>query len=105
MNIAMIKGKDYIVLGKAGLPIPIYGVFNSSCLTDEGKKAELRNCVDRILTSGSGLVGVWDPNRKGAVHLWGIIHITCHCILFQGRDRRRRWGATKGRGLKITGGI
>jgi hypothetical protein len=55
---AMKKGKDYIVLEKAGLPIPIYGVFDSSCLTDEVKKAELRNCVARILTKGSGLVGV-----------------------------------------------
>ena len=70
----MIKGKDYIVLGKAGLPIPIYGVFDSSCLTDEAKKAELRNCVERILTNGSGLVGVRTEPKGGRSPLGNYPH-------------------------------
>jgi hypothetical protein len=52
----MKKGEDYILLKKAGLPVPIYGVFDSSCLSD--KKEGLRNCVKKILTEGSGLIGV-----------------------------------------------
>jgi hypothetical protein len=54
----MKKGDDYTVLKKAGLPIPLYGVFDSSCLTAETSKAALRNCVECILTEGSGLIGV-----------------------------------------------
>jgi hypothetical protein len=57
-NDGMKKAEHYAVLKKAGLPIPIYGVFDSSCLTDDARKAELRNCVQRILTEGSGLIGV-----------------------------------------------
>ena len=54
----MKKGEHYQVLKKAGLPIPIYGFFDSSCLNDEGRKTELQNCVGRILAEGSGLIGV-----------------------------------------------
>jgi len=54
----MKKGEDYLVLKSAGLPIPIYGVFDSSCLTDNVRTAELQHCVDRILTEGSGLIGI-----------------------------------------------
>ncbi len=56
MNAGMQKGEDYAILKDAGLPVPIYGVFDNSCLTD--KKAELRDCVERILNEGSGLAGV-----------------------------------------------
>jgi hypothetical protein len=56
MTEGMRKGEDYAVLQKAGLPVPIYGVFDASCLTD--KNEDLRSCVKRILTEGSGLVGV-----------------------------------------------
>jgi hypothetical protein len=54
----MKKGEHYSVLKSAGLPIPIYGVFDSSCLTDVAKKIELQNCIGRILEEGSGLIGV-----------------------------------------------
>jgi len=54
----MKKGKDYVVLKDAGLSVPIYGVFDSSCLTNNVRKTELRNCVERILVEGSGLIGV-----------------------------------------------
>ena len=54
----MKKGDDYLVLNNAGLPIPIFGVFDSSCLNDERKKADLRMCVQRILAEGSHLIGV-----------------------------------------------
>jgi hypothetical protein len=57
-NESMKKAEHYAVLKKAALPIPIYGVFDSSCLTDDSRKAELRSCVQRILTEGSGLIGV-----------------------------------------------
>ncbi len=58
MNGDMKKAEHYIVLKNAGLPIPIYGVFDSSCLSDNVRNSELRNCVERILTEGSGLIGV-----------------------------------------------
>ena len=54
----MKKGEHYCVLKSAGLPIPIYGVFDSSCLTDNVRRVSLRNCVERILAEGSGLIGV-----------------------------------------------
>lgn len=53
----MKKGEHYEILSKAGLPVPIYGVFDSSCLTDVHARADLHRCVDRILAS-CGLVGV-----------------------------------------------
>lgn len=56
MNAGMKKGEDYAILKNAGLPVPIYGVFDNSCLT--GKMVELRQCVERIFTEGSGLAGV-----------------------------------------------
>lgn len=56
MNQFMKKGKDYAILENAGLPIPIYGVFDASCLTT--KRADLCRCVDRIMTDGSHLAGV-----------------------------------------------
>jgi hypothetical protein len=52
------KGQDYIELKNAGLPVPIYAVFDSSCLNNEVKTFELQSCVEKILTDGSGLVGV-----------------------------------------------
>lgn len=54
----MKKGEHYHVLKRVGLPIPIYGVFDAACLTDDARKAELRDCVKRILAEGSGLIGV-----------------------------------------------
>ena len=70
----MIKGEHYIVLRKAGLPTPIYGVFDSSCLIDDARKTELRNCVDRILTKGSGLVGVRTEPKEGPSPLGNYPH-------------------------------
>jgi hypothetical protein len=65
----MKKGEHYVALKKAGLPVPIYGVFDSSCLTDDARHAEVRNCVERILAEGSGLIGVrTEPKeRKSAL--------------------------------------
>jgi hypothetical protein len=54
----MKKGEHYQALKTAGLPIPMYGVFDSSCLKDAAQKKVLEQCVNRILTEGSGLVGV-----------------------------------------------
>lgn len=54
----MKKSLDYIELKNAGLPVPIYGVFDSSCLNNGVKALELKACVEKILTDGSGLVGV-----------------------------------------------
>lgn len=70
----MIKGEHYLILKKAGLPIPIYGVFDSSCLTDEAKINELRNCVDQILTKGSGLIGVRTEPKEGRSPLGNYPH-------------------------------
>lgn len=54
----MKKSEDYHILKEAGLPVPIHGVFDSSCLTSRDENARLQCCVERILTEGSNLIGV-----------------------------------------------
>ena len=54
----MKKGEDYDMLKAAGLPVPIYGVFDGSSLIGDDANADLRSCVDKILNRGSGLIGV-----------------------------------------------
>ena len=54
----MRKGEHYQILKEAGLPIPIHGVFDSTCLTDQLQNAALRHCVECILREGSNLIGV-----------------------------------------------
>lgn len=54
----MKKGDDYAMLKAAGLAVPIYGVFDASCLTDRAARATLSSCVEQILSGGSGLIGV-----------------------------------------------
>jgi hypothetical protein len=70
----MKKGNDYAALKKAGLPVPIYGVFDSSCLCDETSKAKLRHCVEQILTAGSGFIGVRTEPKEGQSNLGNYPH-------------------------------
>lgn len=72
MSAAMKKGEDYAILEKAGLPVPIYGVFDASCLT--GKSEDLRRCVQRILTEGSGLFGVRTEPKENLSPLGNYPH-------------------------------
>jgi len=68
MSNPMNKGEEYRILKDAGLPIPIHAVFDSSCLNNGPKMDELRNCVERILKVGSGLVGVrTEPKEKSSI--------------------------------------
>ncbi len=68
----MKKGEDYAVLENAGLPVPIYGVFDASCLTE--KSEDLRRCVQRILAEGSGLMGVRTEPKKNPSPLGNYPH-------------------------------
>jgi len=52
------KGRDYERLEERGLPIPLYGVFDSSCLEVGSEADRLSEIVNRILTSGSGKAAV-----------------------------------------------
>ena len=62
----MLKAQHYRELAEAGLPVPIYGVFDSSCLSDERQAMQLSLCVDHILSHGSSLIGV-RTEPKGTV--------------------------------------
>jgi hypothetical protein len=70
----MLKGQHYRTLQEAGLPVPIYGVFDRSCLTEEAEIGELGRCVGRILKEGSGLVGVRTEPKTSASPLGNYPH-------------------------------
>lgn len=63
----MRKAEDYRVLHGAGLSVPIYDVFDSACLSSGEFRERLEACVRRILSEGSGLVGVrTEPKEKSS---------------------------------------
>lgn len=70
----MRKGERYRAFEEVGLPVPIYGVFDSSCLLDKAKRSELERCVHKILTEGSGLVGVRTERMQASSHMWDEPH-------------------------------
>jgi hypothetical protein len=70
----MLKEDHYRALQKAGLPVPIYGVFDASCLREKSSMLELKQCVDRILAEGSGLVGVRTEPKTSASPLGNYPH-------------------------------
>lgn len=70
----MKKGEHYVELNNAGLPVPIYGVFDSACLTEAIKKNELRTCVEHILKKGSGLIGVRTEPKEAQSDLGNYPH-------------------------------
>jgi hypothetical protein len=72
MTEGMRKGEDYAILQKAGLPVPIYDVFDASCLTT--KKTDLSRCVKRIMTDGSGLIGVRTEPKENLSPLGNYPH-------------------------------
>ena len=74
MSDVMEKGEHYRILKDAGLPVPIYGVFDSDSIKDAAKKTILRKCVNRILTEGSGLIGVRTEPKTSRSSLGGYPH-------------------------------
>lgn len=71
----MKKGEHYKILANAGLPIPLYRVFDSKCLSNPVKANELRLFVDQILTDGSGLIGVRTEPKERISPLGNYPHL------------------------------
>lgn len=71
----MNKANDYKILEKVGLPIPIYDVFGDANNLSSNEKKRLKSVVDRILSTGSGYIGLRTEPKQYASALGNYPHI------------------------------
>lgn len=71
----MNKGNDYNVLEKAGLPVPIYDVFDDASIVSSSQKKRLKSVVDKILSTGSGYVGLRTEPKHNVSAMGNYPHI------------------------------
>ena len=71
----MKKGRDYERLQQGGLPIPDYEVFDDRCLDDHDEVERLSQLIERIVTRGSGSVGLRTEPKEEASPLANYPHI------------------------------
>ncbi len=94
----MQKAKDYLVLHGAGLSVPIYDVFDSTCLMPGGAGEKLESCVRRILSEGSGLVGVRTEPKEDSSPLGTYPHYmplqSLAEVVEAIRENEREWSAS-----------
>lgn len=75
----MKKGRDYERLQQVGLPIPDYEVFDHRCLDDRDEATRLSQLIERILTRGSGYLGLRTEPKEGISSLANYPHIMPLC--------------------------
>lgn len=86
----MKKGRDYERLQQGNLPVPDYGVFDEHCLIDAHGGQQLEKLVDRILSHGSGQIGLRTEPKAAHSPLGNYPHIMPLETIGEVRDAMQR---------------